>query len=383
MAEIHGLSDTANRQLRQMFRDFYATYVAPVALRKRWHNTGGSGGCTGTTTLTDGCECNTDSLVEGVTLPGDPLICCEGHLWFTINLGTTIGEKTLYHLGGDIWSTYNSDSNLDNPWTNSCGSGDGDDYDIVMELTSTGATITLEARSSGDCGVVCFEYDRALTFGCKKANQFNLIKFSGTDGLGLPACVCVSPSTATGSFDTACACYSAAADVPGTVLLTVSGVTAGVAECGTCSAPPNDELCVPCNALNGTFTLPAHQSVACTWVLTNGEAYGGSGLNRWSVAIGIVDVGGTPKLRIQAYLLARVWCDEFGTQSFISNETYSEDFDVPASCNITGDYTLSNTNTESPVRCNYPDTVTVTFNSTLPVPSDSGHCSGCSGGGSA
>src|SRR5690606_5326368 len=118
---------------------------------------GGSGGGGGGTTLTDGCECNETFLTEGVPLSGSPTVCCGGHERLKVNLGPTLGEKFLYHAGGDIWSTFNADSNLDNPVEIECYP-DVDLYDVVLELTSTGATITLEARSALNCDAVCFEY---------------------------------------------------------------------------------------------------------------------------------------------------------------------------------------------------------------------------------
>lgn len=155
----------------------------------------GGASSTDSTSLTDGCECNNNFTLEGVKLTGSPTVCCEGHTRKSVDLGSVLGVKTLYHAGGDIWSTFNADSEFDNPVEIECYPYDDDAYDVVLDLAAK--KITLEARDTLNCDAVCFEYQRELPYSCKKANQFNLIKFSGASELSLPSCVCVLPATDT------------------------------------------------------------------------------------------------------------------------------------------------------------------------------------------
>lgn len=173
-------------------------------------NVGGSGGGTG---LTDGCECDNSLLSAGSFLSGSPTICCTGHERFSLNLGSQFGDFVLYHAGGDIWSTFNSDGGLDNPWVNDCGGGSTDEYDIVMDIAAN--TITLEARAALNCAEVCFEYRRDDLFGCVKGNQFELAKFDFPPFISiggnnvravLPPCVCVEPLLTVPAAE--CACFS-------------------------------------------------------------------------------------------------------------------------------------------------------------------------------
>src|SRR5690606_25761435 len=97
------------------------------------------------------------------------------------------------HAGDDVWSTFHADSELDNPVEIECDP-ESDLYDVVLELTSTGATMTLEARDTLNCDPVCFVYERTGTYACKGANKFRRVTFSGTEGLDLPLCVCVTPA---------------------------------------------------------------------------------------------------------------------------------------------------------------------------------------------
>lgn len=183
--ELERRSSDQERQLRQLGGGTVRQAVA------------GSSRSTNGTTLTDGCECSQTLFAEGVALTsGTPTVCCESHKRWTIDLGDTIGTKTLYHLTDDTWSTFNSDGNLDNPYEHDCG-GSTDEYDVVMDLTSTGATITLEARAALNCDEVCFTYELAGTFACKGANRFKLAKFSNASELSLPQCVCLIPQVGT------------------------------------------------------------------------------------------------------------------------------------------------------------------------------------------
>jgi hypothetical protein len=150
------------------------------------------GGSSSTEIVTDGCECNTQLNIAGEPLDGDPTVCCTSHKRWRISLGPVLGNKILYHLGGDVWSTWNDDPELDNPVEIECYPA-SDLYDVVLTLTSTGATITLEARDDLNCEPICFSYIKAGPFHCQRANEFRLSKFAGIAGLQLPMCLCIAP----------------------------------------------------------------------------------------------------------------------------------------------------------------------------------------------
>jgi len=158
----------------------------------RWEQV--AGGSSSSTTIgnpSNSCECLQSSVGEATfVVPGSPTICCTSHERWYLDLGA-LGTFQLYHNSDDVWSTYNSDSDLDNPYVVECYPAD-DEYDVVMDVAGT---ITLEARAALNCEAICLEYERVQTFRCKAANEFRLIRFSGPDEVAAPVCVCVQPGT--------------------------------------------------------------------------------------------------------------------------------------------------------------------------------------------
>lgn len=244
-----------------------------------------TGGGEGTTSLTDSCECDNDSLVQGVPLGGSPTVCCTSHERFTLDLGD-LGTFSLWHADAagvmgmsDTWSTFHEDSALDNPLVIDCSeyseSPMEDEYDVVMTLTSGAATIELVSRNEGyeNCDVICLEYTRNLPFECQGRNQFNRTDWSGfTLEIGTPPkCVCVvpgDPSSSSGG-ELACPCFSTPEDIPKFAIVNVSGAS---------YVPDEDCFDIDCcDQSNGTFSIPLNVdgtgATFCEWRVTDGSSF--------------------------------------------------------------------------------------------------------------
>lgn len=191
VGKVYGFDEQGFRRAKEAIRRIESTSDSGARRRRHVPITARRAGGSWGNSLTGGCTCNNQTLIDGFALGGDPTVCCSGHGRFSINLGDTLGSFILYHAGGDIWSTFNQKEALDNPLVVACNTPE-DAYDIVMDIAAN--TIVLEPRELPlNCSRICFEYRRSPLFSCYKANEFRLARFENAFELELPACVCPTP----------------------------------------------------------------------------------------------------------------------------------------------------------------------------------------------
>ena len=166
----------------------------------------------GANTLGEGSGCGCQAFIKGYPLPGDPTICCWGHS----KLYSEAVDRFFYWDGAnEVWTTFNEDSDLDNPLIVECCPSTTttagttttttagttttcewvqDLYDLVVTPSLTASTIELVPRATEQCCTRSATYDGGK-FRCQGSNQFELFDFCNVSELNLPSCICLAPYT--------------------------------------------------------------------------------------------------------------------------------------------------------------------------------------------
>jgi hypothetical protein len=168
-----------------------------------------------------GCTC-----VNGVTLPGSPIVCCRGPLIFKYD-GWPGLLFELKWKGGDQWAT----DPFVGPECNLGNNTQGENlYRWLMEASAVfgEAELRLEIVTNNGCPAVCIIYRSLKKFICRCSNEFYLYDWKNIERDKIPCGdVCVHPvgeSSQTPSMSQSCIMLaSRPLDVPGAFSLDVTG----------------------------------------------------------------------------------------------------------------------------------------------------------------